>query len=398
MQATQATPMQARSDDGPARPLVVAHYFPQLHAIPENDAWWGEGFTDWVNVRRARPLFPGHHQPRVPAGGCYDQSQESVIRHQVELARAHGVDAFCHYHYWFDGKQLLQRPTEIFLSARDLDLRFCLWWANETWSRRWDGQDHEVLQLQTHPPRRERWDLHFDHLLRAFRDERYLRVRGRPLFILYRPERIEALGDMLDHYRERAHRAGLGGLYLACVHQHEAPAQRRLFDAMVLFQPFTSMAAAPHKDDHRPRWYRALRGAGRHLPAPAWTWALERLSRPTLLDYDEVWRQILSLRADFGVPALKGAFVDWDNTARYRNRATILRGASPERFEFWLRRLFGAASEDPEEERLIFLNAWNEWAEGAYLEPDERHGLAYLEALRRVVRGEPAPRLTGARP
>lgn len=380
------------------RPKLIALYFPQLHAIPENDAWWGQGFTDWVNVGRAKRLYRGHHQPRVPAGlGVYDQSREDVIRHQIDLAKAHGIYGFSHYHYWFDGKQLLETPTNRFLAARDIDFRFCLNWANETWSRRWDGQDHHILQLQTHPPEKERWELHFQYLIKAWTDPRAICIDGKPLFLIYRPLRIPQLGDMLDYWRTRAHAYGLPGLYFATVQQFHRPPSEvlRHFDALMLFQPFASMAnTGPMRVA---RWRKALqqlpyalprampkllhRALVEHTPLSP---LVERLTQPVFYDYQRVWRDIISRRDPPGTTIFPGAFVDWDNTARYKRRATILLGASPERFEFWLRRLLGAVTENRPEERLVFINAWNEWAEGAYLEPDERYGLRYLQAVKRA--------------
>ncbi|MGC9022906.1 MAG: glycoside hydrolase family 99-like domain-containing protein, partial [Dissulfurimicrobium sp.] len=191
------------NDDNKVRP--VAFYFPQFHAIPENDEWWGKGFTDWVNVKKARPQFKGHYQPRVPLGGrYYDQSKKDVIAWQIELARSYGLYGFCHYHYWFDGKQLLETPTNIFLESKELDFNFCLAWANETWSRRWDGRDHHILIQQTHIPDKDRWLAHFRYLIRAWSDERAIKIDGKPVFLIYRAHRIENIGEMFDFWREMA--------------------------------------------------------------------------------------------------------------------------------------------------------------------------------------------------
>jgi hypothetical protein len=368
---------------------AVALYFPQLHAIPENDAWWGKGFTDWVNVERARPLYPGHHQPRVPLGGSYDQSQPAVIRRQVALAREYGIGAFCHYHYWFDGKQLLETPTNLFLGMKDLDIEFCLSWANETWSRRWDGRDHDILQAQTHPPTKESWGRHFDYLIKAWTDRRAMRIDGRPVFIIYRSERVLELGNMLDYWRERARAHGIDDLYFMTVVQYRMPPQETLrhFDALFLFQPFVSYFGI--RDATPPtRWKywsrRALERVPPRLQKRAQT-LLEELEGPTLTSYDRVWQRIVAAQTESPIPAYEGAFVDWDNTARYGRRATIYDGASPERFQHWMTRLVAKVSRRPVDERLIFINAWNEWAEGAYLEPDERSRFGYLEALRNAL-------------
>ncbi len=366
---------------------LVALYFPQFHAIPENDAWWGKGFTDWVNVRKAQPQFRGHYQPRVPLGArYYDQSEKGTLAWQIDLARSHGVHGFCHYHYWFAGKQLLETPTNIVMDSPELDFPFCLAWANETWSRRWDGQDHHILQEQTHQPDKALWQRHFDYLFRAWSDDRAIKVDGKPVFLVYRAHRIAEIGAMFDFWRELAHRRGLPGLYFVSMKQYEFPVPEVLkhFDATMHFQPFEAIYspdfAVPAIETRR------VLALARLLPEKVQD-VLRAIryrffSGLTFYDYDMVWKQILKVEREGGIPAFPGAFVDWDNTARYVKRARIFRGASPERFAYWFRQLVEITAQRPEPERMIFLNAWNEWAEGAYLEPDERHGYRVLEALR----------------
>jgi hypothetical protein len=372
---------------------LIALYFPQFHAIPENDGWWGKGFTDWVNVRKAKPQFRGHYQPRVPADGrYYDQSKLETIRWQVDLARRHGITGFCHYHYWFDGTQLLETPTNLVLENRDIDFPIALAWANETWSRRWDGRDHHILQQQRHSPDRALWKRHFDYLVRAWTDERAIRIDGKPLFMIYRPHLILELGAMVDCWRQWAHERGLPGLYIAAMKQYEFPVPSVLkhFDATMQFQPFEALFSPDFPEQRVAS--RAL-APFRLLPekvqdllrAARYQW----FPKLTFYDYDKVWEHILQVEREGGIPAFPGAFVDWDNTPRYVKRARIFKGASPERFAHWFRRLVEVTATRPEPERLIFLNAWNEWAEGTYLEPDERHGLAYLEAVRDALAPRP---------
>lgn len=430
------------------RVKVVALYFPQFHRIPENDAWWGEGFTDWVNVRKAEPQFPGHYQPRVPQGGnYYDQSRLETILWQVELAKSHGVHGFCHYHYWFEGRQLLETPTNLMLDHPEIDFPFCLAWANETWSRRWDGRDHHILLQQTHHADPEMWEKHFQYLLRAWRDPRAIRIDGRPVFMIYRPHFIESLGDMLRFWRRRAAESGLPGLFFVAIKQFEYPKPELLqhFDGSMHFQPFEALAspdfkplppvapdgpreiaeasdvaAAPQYPDpgwlkqqwkklpfwfrsgiHNLRWgafhfltripmriYRALSEATQdRIRAVRYKWF------PALViwDYDSMWNQIIKVEQDFGLTTFPGAFVDWDNTPRYVRRARLFKGASPERFRYWFSKLVAATATRPPRERIIFVNAWNEWAEGTYLEPDERYGKQYLEAVRDILAAQEVP-------
>ncbi|HXX85547.1 MAG TPA: glycoside hydrolase family 99-like domain-containing protein [Casimicrobiaceae bacterium] len=434
---------------------LIAFYFPQFHAIPENDVWWSKGFTDWVNVRRAKPQFRGHYQPRVPLDErYYDQSDKATIEWQIDLARRYGLSGFCHYHYWFDGKQLLETPTNIVMASKELNFPFCLAWANETWSRRWDGLDHHILQLQTHRPDPALWERHFEYLFRAWSDERAIKVDGKPIFLVYRPHRIQQIDRMFDLWRTLAHRRGLPGIYLAAIKQFEfpVPAVLRHFDATVQFQPFEALFSPDFEGDVPvskgdvpvsksdvpvskgdvpdrswlvvplrklpPRVQHVLRAIRYRLlvtPLRAIRYRLlvpplrairhrllmtplrrlpDRLQdvlrairyrflpRLTFYDYEKVWSHILRVEREGGIPAFPGAFVDWDNTARYKNRARIFKGASPERFAYWFKRLVEITAQRPAPEHLIFMDAWNEWAEGAYLEPDARYGYRYLEAVR----------------
>jgi len=369
---------------------LVAMYFPQLHPIPENDEWWGKGFTDWVNVRKARPQFRGHYQPRVPQGNrYYDQSQKATIEWQVALAKQHGLHGFCHYHYWFDGKQLLETPTNIVMDSKELDFPFALAWANETWSRRWDGLDHHILQEQTHVPDPAMWMRHFEYLFKAWSDDRAIKVDGKPIFLIYRAHRILQLGEMLDLWREEAVKRGLPGVYFVCMKQYEFPMPEVLkhFDATMQFQPFEAIYS-PDFSVPSVEMRRAV-ALARMLPDRVQdvlrAIRYRFMSGLTFYDYDQVWKQILKVEREAGLPNFPGAFVDWDNTARYQKRARIFKGASPERFEHWFRQLVEVTAQRPAPEHMIFLNAWNEWAEGTYLEPDERYGSRYLEAVRDVL-------------
>jgi lipopolysaccharide biosynthesis protein len=370
---------------------VIAHYFPQFHAIPENDKWWGKGFTDWVNVKKAKPHYREHFQPRIPLDNrYYDQSQIETLAWQIDLAKRHNISGFCHYHYWFDGKQLLNTPTDLVMANRELDLPFCLAWANETWSRRWDGQDHHILQEQTHIPEKSRWAAHFEYLFRAWSDDRAIKVDGKPIFLIYRAHRITQIREMFDYWRELAHQRGLPGIYLVSMKQYEFPVPEiiPLFDATVQFQPFEAIYSPDYVGDkglEQSRWLQPLR----LLPEPMIEWLRTLrgnvLASLTFYDYETVWQQILKVEREAGIPCFPGAFVDWDNTARYGKRARIFKGASPERFAHYFKQLVKVTSARPAPEQLIFVNAWNEWAEGTYLEPDTKFGCQYIEAVRDAI-------------
>jgi Glycosyltransferase WbsX len=368
---------------------VIAMYFPQLHAIPENDEWWGKGFTDWNNVRAASPMFDGHFQPRVPLNkSYYDQSQIETLHWQIALAKQYGVYGFCHYHYWFDGKQLLETPTNLMLENKDIDFPFCLSWANETWSRRWDGRDHHILIQQTHPPLKERWKEHYDYLIKAWRDPRAIKVDGKPVFVIYRPQRIEKIDEMLAYWRELAQQDGLLGLYFIFQMQTalQDKSSLKYFDATFQFQPFEAINNPLF--DKRSIKHSRLFKLVRKLPERYQNMLRDVrgvFKELTFYDYNSVWQQIVDVRAEQGLTTFPGAFVDWDNTARYKKSATIFRGASPDSFCHWFSKLMESMPRRNLPENFIFLNAWNEWSESAYLEPDEQYDYQYLEALRRCL-------------
>ena len=384
LHATNHDPIQMNQE---SLVKVVALYFPQLHAIPENDEWWGKGFTDWVNVKKAKPQFNGHVQPRIPLDDrYYDQSQMETLKWQIGLAKSHGVHGFCHYHYWFEGKQLLETPTNMMLESRELDFPFCLAWANETWSRRWDGRDHHVLQEQRHTPDKAMWERHFKYLFRAWSDERAIKIDGKPVFLIYRPHRIEKIGEMFDFWRELALQRGLPGLFFVAMKQYEYPNPEVLkcFDASMHFQPFEALFSPdfPQPVFETSELLRPFRLLPDRIQDILRSIRYKFFPALTFYDYDEVWKQILKVERDGGLPTFPGAFVDWDNTARYVNRARIFNGASPDRFAYWFKQLVTATAKRPNPERIIFINAWNEWAEGTYLEPDALRGHKFLEALR----------------
>jgi len=340
---------------------LIALHLPQFHPIPENDAWWGQGFTEWRNVGRAQPLFDDHHQPQLPTDlGFYDLRLPEARAAQAELARAHGIHGFCHYHYWFQGKRLLERPVDAILASGEPDFPFCLCWANEPWSRRWDGSESEVLQPQAYAPADDL--AHIRWLVGPLSDRRAIRVAGRPLFLVYRADQLPDARATTDLWRREAERAGLPGLYLVAVEtgwDAGWDATRVGFDAKLLFQPqFSLLATVPRLD-----------------VGPA---------RTRVFAYDAAW-PVLADPPPVAYPRFDMVFPGWDNSPRRGADAWVLHGNTPESYEQWLRLAVRRAGTRPAGERLVFINAWNEWAEGAHLEPDRRHGRGFLEATRRVV-------------
>jgi lipopolysaccharide biosynthesis protein len=351
---------------------ALAFYLPQFHPIPENDRWWGRGFTEWTNVVKARPRFPGHCQPHLPADlGFYDLRLTESRRAQGELARKYGINGFCYYHYWFSGKRLLEQPLERMLEDGQPDIPFCLCWANESWSRRWDGTDAEVLMQQTYS--REDDFLHFQTLLRFFRDKRYIRIDGRPLFLVYRASQLPSPLETTDRWRREAEREGLKGLYLCCVESHNERADPRSigFDASVFFAPRWSILG--------PRVWRLQPWQRRRLGT-----MLSGLKENQIHEYGVVVEKaIQEQRPSF--PRFPGVCVGFDNSARRKAGATILVNATPESYGKWLTAACNEARRKSDCPPFVFINAWNEWAEGNHLEPCQRWGRGYLEATQRAL-------------
>jgi 2-polyprenyl-3-methyl-5-hydroxy-6-metoxy-1,4-benzoquinol methylase len=342
-------------------PKALAFYLPQFHPIPENDEWWGTGFTEWTNVTRARPLFPGHYQPHVPSDlGYYDLRLPEVRQAQADLAAASGISGFVYYHYWFHGKRLLERPFDEVLASGSPDLPFALCWANEEWTRNWDAQTGRVLMPQEFS---DADDLaHIRWLCTAFADDRYIKIDGRPLMLIYRAQQLPDPKRSADIWRTEAQRLGFPDLYLCWVESWGPPPggpQAFGLDASVGFMPFSGE-----------QLYLPLEGARGHR----------------LLDYQSAYTAELR-NATPSWKRFPSVMVGWDNTARRPFGATIFEGATPEAYERWLRLATESVSKVREEENYLFIVAWNEWAEGNHLEPDQRHGRAFLDATRAVMLG-----------
>jgi len=359
-------------------PRLIAFYLPQYHPTPENDAWWGPGFTDWINVAKARPLFPGHYQPHIPADlGFYDLRLPDVREAQAELAREYGVHGFCYYHYWFNGKQLLARPFQEVLQSGRPQFPFCLCWANENWTKRWDGLDQHVLIRQEYS---EADDLaHLRAILPALTDDRYIRVRKKCLLLIYRTGLLPDPKRTAELWRETALKEGGIELYLARV-------ERRMEGDGDSFDPETigfdaAVEFAPDPSDTGPPILHRYKGK-----ALAYAGLLSRAYIDHYIyGYDTLVNNMLS-KASSEYRRFACVTPSWDNSPRRKASATIFHGCDPTQYECWLtsvltRTLLQSAGDSD----LVFINAWNEWAEGSHLEPDLEHGRAYLESTRRAA-------------
>lgn len=357
----------------PAALRFLAFYLPQFHPIPENDGWWGPGFTEWTNVVRGRPLFRGHHQPHLPGElGFYDLRLAESRAAQADLAAGHGISGFCYYHYWFEGRRLLERPFEEVLRSGRPALPFCLCWANESWTRVWNGKDDDCLLRQAYSPDDDL--AHVRGLLDAFSDPRHVRIDGRPVYLVYRASQLPDPRRTTDCWRAEAVRLGVAEPYLCAVQSF--PTDRvdpstLGFDAAVQFAPDFSDRGAVGSP--------LVRAARRYLRPDS------PMRRNRVADYDELAGRMLAQPAPpyKRYPCVTPGF---DNSSRRPGGgATILVDSTPAGYERWLREVVGRFTPWSPDENLVFVNAWNEWAEGNHLEPCQRWARAYLEAHARVA-------------
>lgn len=347
-------------------PRVLAFHLPQFHPIPENDEWWGKGFTEWTNTAKARPRFPGHYQPHVPADlGFYDLRLPEARAAQADLARRHGIAGFIYWHYWFgDGRELLERPVDEIVATGEPDFPFAIGWANQTWSGIWHGAEDRVLMEQRYPGVADE-RAHFQKLLPMFTDPRYLTVDGRPLFYIFRPEQLPNAAAFVERWQSMAVEAGLPGLYLIA----------EMSDLLGNGLAYTGAAA----DGFDASLYMAL-------PidrSPAASLAM-RVARKA--GVGEVFRYSPTPVAVPDDPRLGPTYTTiypgWDNSPRSGRRAVILHGATPAKFRPHVRHAIDRVRDLPAERQLVFIKSWNEWAEGNHLEPDLRFGTAFLEVVR----------------
>lgn len=350
-----------------ARVKAIAFYLPQFHPIPENDEWWGKGFTEWTNVSKAVPQFVGHYQPHLPGElGFYDLRVPEVMRRQVELAKQYGLYGFCFYYYWFNGKRLLERPLEQFITDNEIDFPFCICWANENWSRRWDGQDHGVLIAQKHS--KESDFTFIRDVAPMFTDGRYIRIEGKPLIIVYRANILPDAKKTAERWRRYCREEGIGEIYLVAAQTFGFSDPSIVgFDAAIEFPPHGLTGA----------FVRNLRGDV-DIINPKFS--------GHVLDYASVVANSLTQ----GPPSFtlfKTVMTGWDNTPRRGGTGTVFHNNSPALFGVWLSNCIQYTTRNnPPGKQFVFINAWNEWAEGAHLEPDRKYGYAFLqETVARVV-------------
>lgn len=369
---------------------LIAIYFPQFHNIPENDTWWGKGFTDWQLVKEAKPLYKGHAQPRIPIDeDYYNPCNAETIAKQIALAKEYGISGFMFYHYWFDGKLILEKPLETFLNNPDLDMPFCLSWANPSWTRQWKG-NNEILLKQQHLTDKTLWRKHFDYLLPFLKDKRAMKIDGKPMFIIYVPEIVNKVSEMFECWQTWAKESGLPGIYFIATKGYDFsdPSFLTSYDAMLKFQP---REANTSKKNLKKSGVYKFGSLFRKLPK-SWQdklveWRI-KLKGITFHSTKNVWDIILKYAykndyPEYNLQIFESAFFDWDNTARYAKRANIFTETTIEEKKEFFEELYKKSQEA--KVPYLFFNAWNEWSESAYLEPDKHNGYAHLEIIKNTV-------------
>lgn len=347
--------------DHPVR--LFAYYLPQFHAIPENDEWWGKGFTEWTNATKAIPRFEGHYQPHLPGElGFYDATSLDVLRRQAALAKRYGIAGFAFYHYWFGGRKILDRPLQVLLENEDIDLPFFLCWANDNWTRTWDGLFKDVLLGQSYSPED---DLAFAQSIEpAMRDPRYLRINGRPLLMLYKPSELPDAKATVGRWRAYFQSVGLPNPYIMMAQTKDLDPALYGMDAAAGFPP--------HGHWKGPRVEPLPRLFDKNFSGKVFQYEamVERSAAHQPTEYR----------------FMPGVCLSWDSEARRTGRGLVFHGSIPAKYGNWLASACDyVLRHNPPEERVVFINAWNEWAEGTHLEPDRHFGYAYLAETRRVL-------------
>lgn len=353
---------------------MIAFYLPQFYETEENDKWWGTGFTEWTNVKRAKPLYKGHYQPKIPYKNNYYCLLDSNVQEwQSEIAIENGIYGFCYYHYWFNGKMLLEKPIKNMLEDEKIKINFCISWANEPWTRTWTGKEKDVLMPQTYGEQDE-WEIHLQYLLPFFQDKRYILKENKPVFLIYRAENITQCEDMIAYWDERLKTYGFAGIYvLETMTGWQRGKRVKNTAGIVAMEPMHCMAENISKAcEIQHKLIRNIK--------------LQKFGLLDKYDYDYLWKKILEKDFSICEDFYYGGFMDWDNTARKGKNATLISGFSIDKFKKYMRKMLEKCQEENKE--YLFFNAWNEWSEGTYLEPDEKNGYGYLNTIREIMKGK----------
>ena len=355
----------------------IAIHLPQFHPIPENDTWWGKGFTEWTNTKKAKPRFKGHYQPHLPADlGFYDLRLEEARLAQEALAKQYGIYGFCYYHYWFNGKRMLYEPLDRKLQNPKEDFPFMLCWANENWTRAWDGLDKEVLMKQEYGFEDDLQ--HIQHLISYFKDDRYIKVEGKPIFIVYKPNQFPDIVKTISIWRAAVKEAGFPDLYIGFAQnkEHSFTPEEKGFDFGFQFQPSFGTPIKEGKIYNISLYDRIVRRIRKKL----------KLKLKTYQYYYNYSQYVITqIQLGFRENIYPGITPMWDNSARRKKEPYILHDSTPEKYREWLAFIKENYPWQEVPENFLFINAWNEWAEGNHLEPCQKWGRQYLEVTKKVL-------------
>lgn len=365
---------------------VICIHFPAYHCIPENDIWWGTGFTEWNNVRLGKPLYCGHYQPRKPfKNNYYDLSDIRVLEHQIKLAMKANIGGFAFYHYWFQGKKFFEKPIEQYRDKSKLEFPYCLIWANQSWYGTWHNQQDKnnikMLQKQMYG-NIDDWNRHFMYLLDFFRDERYIKINNKPLYIIYVPQDIECRKDMFETWNDLAIRNGFNGIYLIAMNTfHGCDRKKKLYNAFLNLEPHNTLKKIDStviklleewKTEHINYFHKNKKDIRNCLYVN------------NIYTYPYMCRQIIkNAKKEPDKKTFLGVFQGWDNTPRMDEYGMIMHGNTPDRFRKLVEYMLKKSEQQGNE--YLFLNAWNEWSEGTYMEPDEKYGYAFLNSLKKAI-------------
>ena len=353
---------------------ILAFHLPQFHTFPENDKWWGKGFTEWVNTKKSVPLFEEHYQPRTPLNNnFYDLSKKEDIRWQMLLAQKYKIYGFCYYHYWFNGKILMEKPLKLMRTMPER-IPYCFCWANEPWTRAWDGKNKEVLMPQEYGEKQE-WRDHIEYLYQFFDDEKYIKIDNKPVLLIYKSSSIEKCNQMIDFWNEECIKHGFSGIYI--VEERNAFQKEKFCNNSSAVLDFEPMYTVKYGRNIFLRIKDKLK---------AKVFNKKYNNNMLIYNYDDIWKCILKrgLKERSNFKKYLGAFVDWDNSARKRKKSLLFYGANPSKFGKYMKELVNISSKNDSE--FIFINAWNEWAEGTYLEPDTKWEYKYLQEIKDLYR------------
>lgn len=345
---------------------ILALHLPAFHEIPENNEWWGKGFTEWDNVKKGKPLYKGHIQPQIPLmNNYYDLSKSSVIDNQAKMARKYGVDGFVFYHYWFSGKKIFEKPVENLLNDDSINIDYCLCWANETWSRTWEGKNSEVLIKQDYGSEDD-WIEHIKYLYAFFCDKRYIKVNGHPVLFIYSMNQYNRFNEMIKIWNDYLEKQGCKAIHLIeFMRAKNNEVACKYSKAVIEFEPLYSIR-------YDVSFFRKVK---RYL--------CKVFKMIDFQNYDKIWEKIISRKRVYDNRIIyKSCFTAWDNSPRKgKKNSIIIKGAKPAKFGDYFYRLLESKRRESSNE-IVIINAWNEWGEGAILEPTENDGFGYLEALK----------------